>query len=161
MTPIPFDCRYDFNGALKAINMTAHPKIDPETGDMFSYSVDFFQAPYLTLFKVSADGRKQANVNITLPEACLIHDFAITSNYIVFPDTQIVLRMQVIMALPNKLDFFWSWNASVHLSCKNMTFQMIQDFFFSIDHVKDNYDLYISSTILGKMHLLCFYVRPR
>jgi len=42
-----------------------------------------------------------------------------------------------------------------------MTFQMIQDFFFSIDHVKDNYDLYVSSTILREMHLLCFYVRPR
>lgn len=94
MTPIPFGCRYDFNGALKAVNMTAHPKIDPKTGEMFSYSVNFFQAPYLTLFKVSVDGRKRANVNITLPEACLIHDFAITSKYIVFPDTQIVLRMQ-------------------------------------------------------------------
>ncbi|KAH8968837.1 hypothetical protein BDL97_02G002900 [Sphagnum fallax] len=86
--------RYDFNGALKATNMTAHPKIDPKTGEMFSYTVNFLQAPYLTLFKVSADGKKRANVNITLPEACLIHDFAITSKYIVIPDTQIVFRMQ-------------------------------------------------------------------
>jgi len=106
MTRISFGCRYDFNGALQATNMTAHPKIDPKTGEMFSYSVNFFQAPYLTLFKVSVDGRKRANVNITLPEACLIHDFAITSKYIVFPDTQIVLRMQVFMASPNKPDFF-------------------------------------------------------
>ncbi|CAK9214019.1 unnamed protein product [Sphagnum troendelagicum] len=86
--------RYNFNGALKAINMTAHPKIDPKTGEMFSYTVNFVQAPYLTLFKVSADGEKRANVNITLPEASLIHDFAITSKYIVIPDTQIVLRIQ-------------------------------------------------------------------
>jgi hypothetical protein len=41
-----------------------------------------------------------------------------------------------------------------------MTFQMIQDFLFSIE-VKDNYDLYVSSTILTEMHLLCFYARPR
>jgi 9-cis-epoxycarotenoid dioxygenase len=108
MTPIPFGCRYDFNGALKAMNMTAHPKIDPETGEMFSYSVNFVQAPYLTLFKVSADGKKRANVIITLPEACLIHDFAITSKYIVIPDTQIVLRMQVFMASTNEVDFFLS-----------------------------------------------------
>ncbi len=107
MTPIPFGCRYDFNGALKAMNMTAHPKIDPKTGEMFSYSVNFF-APYLTLFKVSADGKKRANVNITLPEACLIHDFAITSKYIVIPDTQFVLRIQVFMASTNEVDFFLS-----------------------------------------------------
>nr|QCP71052.1 9-cis-epoxy-carotenoid dioxygenase [Pohlia nutans] len=85
--------RYNFEGALKRA-MTAHPKIDPRTGEMHAFSCDWQKEPFLTYFRVTADGTKGAEVPITLREPNLMHDFAITENYAIFPETQMVFRLQ-------------------------------------------------------------------
>ncbi|KAG8375219.1 hypothetical protein BUALT_Bualt10G0077600 [Buddleja alternifolia] len=91
--------------------MTAHPKIDMETGEGFAFRYSF-RPPFLTYFRfhwllVSSwkctdkmtlcceiiDGIKQHEVPIfSLKQASFIHDFAISKNYVVFPDTQIVFK---------------------------------------------------------------------
>eukprot|EP01018_Ginkgo_biloba_P002557 Gb_33714 [translate_table: standard] len=88
--------RLDFSGQLKT-NMTAHPKINPVTGEMFSFSYDVMKSPYLKYFRVSADGKKGEDIPINLPEPTLMHDFAITERFVVFVDHQLVFRLSEML----------------------------------------------------------------
>ncbi|XP_073055506.1 probable carotenoid cleavage dioxygenase 4, chloroplastic [Primulina eburnea] len=79
--------------------MTAHPKIDPETHEAFAFRQSItFMPPFLIYFKINKQGEKQQEVPIfSLPELSLIHDFAVSKKYAIFPDTQIVMNPKNIL----------------------------------------------------------------
>ncbi|MDM9385130.1 carotenoid oxygenase family protein [Chlorogloeopsis sp. ULAP01] len=86
---------YTYNGKLIS-PFTAHPKVDPVTGEMmfFGYS---FSPPYLQYGVVSASGELLRTVPIDLPMPVMMHDFAITENYTIFMDLPLTFspeRMQ-------------------------------------------------------------------
>ena len=84
--------RFDFHGQLKT-SMIAHPKLDPYSSELFTLSYNVLSAPFLTYFVFSPDCHKKVEVQISLPEGTMIHDFAITENYVIIPDQQIVFRL--------------------------------------------------------------------
>ncbi len=83
---------YTYNGKL-ASAFTAHPKVDPVTGEMmfFGYS---FAPPYLQYSVVSASGELLRTVPIDLPMGVMMHDFAITENYTIFMDLPLTFSPQ-------------------------------------------------------------------
>ena len=82
---------HTFDGRLEG-GMTAHPRIDPRTGEMlfFAYSPI---PPYLRYHVVDADGALVHSVDLELPAPVMMHDFVITERYAVFLDSPIVLGM--------------------------------------------------------------------
>jgi carotenoid cleavage dioxygenase len=83
---------YTYNGKLVSA-FTAHPKVDPVTGEMrfFGYS---FAPPYLQYSIVSPAGELLQTVPIDLPMPVMMHDFAITENYTIFMDLPLTLSAE-------------------------------------------------------------------
>lgn len=82
---------YDFGGRLSG-PMTAHPKIDPVSGEMlfFGYSP---VAPYLRYHEVNSAGLLVNSIDIDLPAPVMMHDFVITEHYAVFFDAPAVFDL--------------------------------------------------------------------
>lgn len=87
---------YDYRGALHG-PMTAHPKIDPATGEMvfFGYSP---LAPYLRVSVASPDGALTFSEPIELPAPVMMHDFVVTAGHIVLFDLPAVFDLQAMLA---------------------------------------------------------------
>ena len=83
---------YTYNGKLGS-PFTAHPKVDPVTGEMmfFGYS---FAPPYLQYSVVSSTGELLRTVPIDIPMAVMMHDFAVTENYTIFMDLPLTFSQE-------------------------------------------------------------------
>jgi carotenoid cleavage dioxygenase-like enzyme len=76
--------RFDFDGALP-LGITAHPKIDPVTGEMVVFRYDT-EPPYLTWAVVDANGtvlRGPTEIK-EVERGYMLHDFAVTEHHAVF-----------------------------------------------------------------------------
>ncbi|XP_062115357.1 carotenoid 9,10(9',10')-cleavage dioxygenase 1-like [Humulus lupulus] len=82
---------------------TAHPKVDPFTGEMFTYG-SAHTPPYITYRVISKDGFMHDPVPITVSDPIMMHDFAITENYAIFMDLPLIFRLKE-MVKENKLMF--------------------------------------------------------
>nr|CAD71148.1 carotenoid cleavage dioxygenase [Bixa orellana] len=72
-------------------SFTAHPKVDPVTGEMFTFGYAH-TPPYITYRVISKDGLMHDPVPITISDSLMMHDFAITENYTVFMDLPLGFR---------------------------------------------------------------------
>ena len=89
--------------------MCSHPKFDPVSGDMYAHSLQFSFPIHYSLFRVPAAAAAASastsdddgNVccvpllDIPVPPLAIpmVHDFAITQRFIIFPDDQIVIKL--------------------------------------------------------------------
>jgi len=72
----------DFDGQVKAF--CAHPRIDPSTGELFAFGIDYGRFTRLTPYRIDASGRLTRYPAIRLPYPVMNHDFVLTARYLVF-----------------------------------------------------------------------------
>ncbi|MYE67947.1 MAG: carotenoid oxygenase family protein, partial [Acidimicrobiia bacterium] len=91
----------DFDGTVRSL--TAHPKICPRTGEMLAFAASPTE-PHLTYLRFDRDGRLAGTAVIDLPRPVMMHDFAITSDHVVFMDLPIVWDLAASGGLPYRWD---------------------------------------------------------
>lgn len=87
---------FDFDGRLRG-PMTAHPRVDPSTGEMHFFGYSPFP-PHLRYHVAGSDGRLHTSVDVDLPRATMMHDFVITQRYAVFFDLPAVFDLDAMLA---------------------------------------------------------------
>ncbi|WP_344649466.1 carotenoid oxygenase family protein [Cryptosporangium japonicum] len=101
---------YDFGGRLTTA-MTAHPKVDSETGELhfFGYGP---RPPHLTYHRLDPAGNLVHSEPVAVPAATMMHDFAITRNHVVWLDLPVVFDRELV---GRTLPYSWSDSYGVRL----------------------------------------------
>jgi len=75
---------WDFDSQLESATFTAHPKFDPKTGEMvcFGYEARGDGTPDVCYYTFNSHGKLLQTVWLIAPVVAMIHDFAVTENYV-------------------------------------------------------------------------------
>lgn len=82
---------FNFDGKLQNA-MTAHPRLDPRTGEMIFFGYSLFE-PYMRYYVADSSGALVHSVDIDLPAPVMMHDMVITEDYSVFLDSPLVFDL--------------------------------------------------------------------
>lgn len=101
----------DFNGQLPCLTFTAHPKLDPRTGELvcFGYEARGDGTPDVCYYSIGTDGKFKETVWIIAPVVAMIHDFAVTENYVIFPLIPQTCDLERMKAGGEH----WQWNPDI------------------------------------------------
>lgn len=74
-----------FGGKMTGETFTAHPKIDPKTGNMIAigYAASGLCTDDVTYMEISPSGELLREVWFKVPYYCMMHDFGVTEDYLV------------------------------------------------------------------------------
>ncbi len=114
--PVTLESRgnHTFGGKLQG-PMTAHPKIDPVTGEMvfFGYCARGPMTPDLMLHFVERDGVLRRSVHLEAPFASMVHDFVVTRSHVILPIFPLTGSME--RAKSGKPPFAWEPDKGTHI----------------------------------------------
>jgi carotenoid cleavage dioxygenase-like enzyme len=100
---------YDFGGTLTD-SMTAHPKICPSTGELHFFGCGNIFEPHVSYHRADAQGRLTVSRPIEVPALTLMHDFALTAQYVVFLDLPLLFNLGVALTRPYQRDLPYRWD---------------------------------------------------
>ncbi len=100
----------DFFGTLPDQAFSAHPKIDPDTGDLhaMAYSWPGFE-DHVQYVHVGRDGRVIKTVDVPVPGMVMMHDMSLTEHYVVIYDLPVTVSGGL---LERGMNFPFAWNAN-------------------------------------------------
>jgi len=98
--------RNDFFGTLPGA-FTAHPKVDPVTGEMHAVVYAWAQwFDHVQYVRVGRDGRVNRTVDIPLPGMSMVHDMSLTERYVVVYDQPVLVDLD--LAFAGRFPFRWN-----------------------------------------------------
>jgi carotenoid cleavage dioxygenase-like enzyme len=102
---------WDFNGKYTAQTMSAHPKIDPVSGEMIAYG---YQAKGLlttdiAVYTMNPQGQVTKEVWLKSPYLGIIHDIAITQKHVIIP----VIARTTSMERLKSGEPMWEWDGNL------------------------------------------------
>ena len=102
---------WDFHGKWTATSMSAHPKIDPVTGEMiaYSYQAKGILTDDIAVYMINPQGFITREVWLKSPYLGIIHDIAITQKHIIIP---VIARTTSLERLQSG-EPMWEWNGDL------------------------------------------------
>ena len=98
--------RNDFFGTLPGA-FTAHPKVDPDTGEMHAMVYAWAQwMDHIQYVVVAADGKVRRTLDIPLPGMTMVHDMSLTQRYAVVYDQPVTVDFD--LAFTGRFPFRWN-----------------------------------------------------
>jgi all-trans-8'-apo-beta-carotenal 15,15'-oxygenase len=84
--------KYDFDGDLSWFGtFSAHPKKDPQTGEMLSFGMEIFPTPAMVCHGIDGRGKLRRLGRLGMHRPRFNHDFAITPGFLVFAIPPLVM----------------------------------------------------------------------
>ena len=107
---------YDFHGRLTSRTFTAHPKIDPETGEMFAFAYNSSGRPDtdVVLFDISATGDITQEQRFRAPYSSMMHDWLVTRDHLIFTFSPMVCDWERMKDEPQY--FMWDPPKGTHVA---------------------------------------------
>lgn len=102
---------YNWDGQMTATTFTAHPKIDPSTGEMigYAYAAKGEASDDIAVYSFDKHGKKLWEVWFKSPYPGMIHDCAISEHYVILPLIPQVMDLERIKAGGN----LFQWEPSL------------------------------------------------
>jgi carotenoid cleavage oxygenase len=94
----------DFDETLTG-GYTAHPKRDPDTGELHAVSYSMNRGNTVQYSVIGADGRARRTVDVRVTGSTMMHDFSLTERHVVFYDLPVTFdaRQAASMSVPRAL----------------------------------------------------------
>jgi carotenoid cleavage dioxygenase-like enzyme len=101
---------YDFDGKYRSQTFSAHPKVDPVSGEMIAYGYEAtgLLSDDLFLYTIDKSGRVTREVRLKLPYVSMVHDIAVTQKHVIIPVHGFVTSIERLKA--GKVH--WGWDGA-------------------------------------------------
>lgn len=86
----------DFDGTLPN-GFTAHPKRDPDSGELFAVNYFWGRPELLEYMVVGTDGRVRRRVDVPVPGNPMVHDCSLTENFVALYDLPVTFSVDAAM----------------------------------------------------------------
>jgi carotenoid cleavage dioxygenase len=103
------DDYYTFDGKLHSLTFTAHPKFDPESGEMLAYGYEAKgeASDDVAVYAIDRTGKITWEAWIKVPYVGMLHDFAVTQRHVAF----LVIPMKTDLEQMKRGGVHFSWDA--------------------------------------------------
>jgi carotenoid cleavage dioxygenase-like enzyme len=101
---------WDFDGGWKSQTFTAHPKLDPVSGEMIAYGYEAtgLATDDVFIYAIDKTGKVTHETRIKVPYVSMLHDVALTQKHFVIPMCGYVTSLDRLKA--GKIH--WGWDTS-------------------------------------------------
>ena len=118
LDPVTLETRgvYDFDGQIPGRTFSAHPKIDPVTGEMiaFSYNSSGRPDPYINLYVISRGGQVTRSERFLAPYSSMVHDWLVTREHMVITFSPMICDWERLKDEPQY--FVWDPPKGTHVA---------------------------------------------
>ncbi len=99
---------WNFSGKLKSKTFTAHPKLDPVTGEMiaFGYNTQGVASNVVEIYTIAVNGELVRTESFEAPYCSMIHDHHVSRNYIAFTICPMVCDWERV----KRGEPYWHWD---------------------------------------------------
>ena len=107
---------YDFDGALTSRTFTAHPKIDPVTGQLIAFAYNSSGRPDrdVVVFEISPAGRITREERFPAPYSSMMHDWLVTRDHMIFTFSPMISDWERMKDEPQY--FMWDPPKGTHVA---------------------------------------------
>ncbi|MGA3294885.1 MAG: carotenoid oxygenase family protein [Candidatus Acidiferrales bacterium] len=101
---------WDFHGKYKSLTFTAHPKIDPVTGEMicYGYEATGLETNDVFLYTIDKTGRVTRELRFKVPYVSMVHDIGLTQKHVIIPVFGFVTSMERL----KEGKVHWGWDST-------------------------------------------------